>query len=114
LRTNGESDGSCFPDLAETDAGVEAYFLHQRCSGPTFVLGASARAAVRVVVETEAGDTIDAQLWSRPRGSRVRAQYFFAILDGVAVVASVTSYDADGRMLARDRGVNGSGVGCGP
>ncbi len=53
----------------------------------------------------------DARLLSRPRGSRVRAQYFYAILDGVVVrVASVTSYDADGRMLARDRGVNGSGI----
>jgi hypothetical protein len=114
LRTKGEIGGICFPDLAETDAGVEAYFTYQRCSGPTFVLGASARAAVRVVVKTKAGETVDAQLRSRPRGSRVRAQYFFAILDGVALVASVTSYDADGRMLARDRGINGSGVGCGP
>jgi hypothetical protein len=114
-----DSDGTqCFDDEAETEAGIEAVFDVPVCTGETFVLGAVSRAATRVDIRMGDGSVVPAVLHPRPRGSQVRAQYFTALLRGPAAewppdVSSVAAYDARGRVIARDRAINGSGVDCG-
>jgi hypothetical protein len=116
LRLGDLNSTSCFDDEAETEAGIEAMFDVPTCRGGTVVLGAAARSAARVDIRIAGGQVVPATLWPRPRGSRVRAQYFTALLDspsrGEPVdVEAVAAYDARGALIARDRGINGSGGG---
>ncbi|HYI80841.1 MAG TPA: hypothetical protein VEW67_08275 [Thermoleophilaceae bacterium] len=119
LRLGDLNSTSCFDDEAETEAGIEATFDVPTCRGGTVVLGAAARSAARVDIHVVGGQVVPATLWPRPRGSRVRAQYFTALLDGPsqgepADIEAVAAYDARGALIARDRGINGSGGGdCG-
>jgi len=103
-----DDDGTfCFDDEAETEAGIEGAFFVPTCSWETFVLGVAARSAARVEIRLEGGATVPAVLRPRPRGSRVRAQYFTALIDGPVAVSTVIAYDAQGLAIARDRGING-------
>ncbi len=78
------------------------------------MLGAVARSATRVEIRLEDGSTVPAVLLPRPRGSRVRAQYFMALMDGPVDVSAVVAYDAKGQVIARDREVAGGGpANCG-
>lgn len=106
----------CFDDEAETEAGIEATFDVPTCDGGTLVLGAVSRVATRVDVRLGDGRIVPATLRPRPRGSRVKAQYFTALVEGrpngePADVTAVVAYDANGKLIARDRGINGSGTG---
>jgi hypothetical protein len=114
LRLPGGGGTSCFEDEAETAAGVQGYAFIVSCSNQTFVVGAVSRAAARVDVRRDDGAVVPATLHARPRGSRVRAHYFTALVDGLAGIESVTAYDRGGSRIARDRGINGMGFGdCG-
>jgi len=112
LRTSGGSSQMCFAEMSDVDAGVGAYSIVPACSSAAMVFGAAARSAVRVEVSVADAPAIEAELRSRPRGSSVRAQYFFATFASPVDVVSVMSYGADGRVLARDRGVSGSRPSC--
>jgi hypothetical protein len=105
LRLPNDEGTFCFDDEAE--AGIEASSYVPTCSGETFVLGATSRAATRVEIRLADGATAPAVLRPRPRASRVRAQYFTALIDGPVEVSAVIAYDAQGRAIARDRGING-------
>lgn len=112
LRVSESSIQTCAMSMAEVDRGIDADAIVPMCSRSTFVLGAVARAARRVVVRTSDGTSVDAQLRGRPRGSRVLAQYFFTALPDPVEVAAVTAYDAAGGVLARDRSVGNSRPTC--
>lgn len=114
LRLPGGDGAFCLDDEAETEAGIQAAYFVVSCSDQTFVTGAVSRAAVRVEVRRDDGTVVPAALHARPRGSRVRAQYFTALVDGLDGVASVAAYDAQGRRIASERGINGMRLGdCG-
>lgn len=116
LRVADDGGVICFDDEAETEAGIEAHFDVPTCGGGTVVLGAVARSAARVDIRIAGGQIVSAVLWPRPRGSQVRAQYFTALLPGPSAgepadVKAVAAYDSSGQLIARDRGINGSGPG---
>lgn len=95
--------GTCFADDAEVEAKLSVTILDSSCPGDTFVLGATARAATAVTVTSRDGTKSTATLYPRPRGSRVLAQYFLAVLPGAAAVRHVEAHDAAGRLIGRDR-----------
>jgi hypothetical protein len=109
LRTGDEASGICLAEVAETGEGVEGHFLVTRCGGPTFLLGAVSRAAVRVEARMSNGGTVETELLKRPSGSRVRAQYFFATVADPLNLRGVIAYGASGEVIARERGISGSG-----
>jgi hypothetical protein len=103
LRTSKGSFSQCFGDDAEREAELAVVTWLPHCPGDTFVFGATARSAARVSLTLRDGTTVDAGLYRRPRGSRVRAQYYLAVLPGVAYVRSVEARRADGSLIARER-----------
>lgn len=109
LRVVDDGGTICFDEEAETEAGIQGIFIGPTCSGETFVMGAVARSAARVDVRMGDGTVVPAVLRPRPLGSHVRAQYFTALLSGPEDIAAVIAYDAAGRRIARDRGINGMG-----
>lgn len=103
LRTSSGGFGHCSPDDAEREAGLSMVAWLPHCPGDTFVFGAVSRSAASVSVILGDGSKVDAQLFRRPRGSRVRAQFYLAVLPGMAYVRSVEARRADGDLIARER-----------
>lgn len=112
LRSREGPSGICLADLAETGEGIEGFFIGERCSDPTFLLGAVTRSAVRVEARFDDGTVVQPDLLSRPPGSRLRAQYFLAEFEVPFQNARLIAYDRTGRVVARDQGINGMGSGC--
>lgn len=114
LRLPDYTSTFCFDEEAQREAGIEAGLRVASCLWETFVLGAVARSATRVEIRLKDGSTVPAVLLPRPRGSRVRAQYFVALMDGPVEVSMVVAYDAKNQVIARDREVAGGGpANCG-
>jgi hypothetical protein len=111
LRSREGASSICLADVAETGEGIEGFFIGERCSDPIFLLGAVSRSAVRVEARFDDGTTAQPDLLRRPPGSRVRAQYFLARIEGPSRLGTLIAYDRAGRVVARDYGINGMG-GC--
>jgi hypothetical protein len=109
LRMRDGASGICLADVAETGEGMEGYFMVTQCAGPTFLLGAVSRSAVRVEARMSDGEIVEPELLKRPAESRVRAQYFLATIKDPLRLKSVIAYGAAGEVVARDRGISGSG-----
>jgi hypothetical protein len=110
----GVADGGfngCFPDDSEAEAKLSVMVTAPSCSGDTFVLGPVARSAASVTVMLQDGTAAEAKLYRRPRGSRVRARYYLAVLPGIASVRRVEARDAAGRLIGRKSMPNGKGYG---
>jgi hypothetical protein len=112
LRVARDDSGYCFDEQAEQEATVEAVLEVPACSGELFAVGVTSRSTATVSVQLSDGSSVPATLHRRPRGSRVRAQYFVAPLVSPVRVLAVEARDAMNRVLARDRLVNRSGVVC--
>jgi hypothetical protein len=110
LRFPDESSSQCFSDDAEIEASLAAMVVVSKCSGDTFVLGATARKAASVTIGLRDGTTVPAVLYPRPPGSRVRAQYYLAVLPGTPKIGMVESLDANGGLVGRERHPDGTGT----
>jgi hypothetical protein len=84
------------------------------CDDDAFVFGVVSRAAAAVRVQLADGSTVDAKLYDKPRGSRVRARYFAVALPERTVVSFVRSFDAGGAPLARHSLEDEVGSSCPP
>lgn len=101
----GISDGfssTCFEEEAEDETGLAAMALTPACSGESFVIGAVSRSARTVTITRSDGSTVAADLYRRPVGSRVRAQYFLAVLTGTPSVTKLVAQDSVGGVVGRE------------
>lgn len=99
---SSRSSSTCFEEEAEDEARLAAAAFVPTCSGETFVVGATSRSARTVTITRSDGSTAVADLHRRPVGSRVRAQYFLAVLTGTAHVTKLVARDAEGRIVGRE------------
>jgi len=102
LRTVDGAFGQCFSDDAETEAKLAVVVYRPSCQADTFVYGATARSVKSVNLTLTNGTSVEATLYRRPLGSRVRAQYYLAVLPGFTPVSAVEARDADGRLVGRE------------
>jgi hypothetical protein len=112
LSLRGWRSTKCFDDQAEVEAEIEAAFDVPPCTTQTFLLGVTSRSTAAVTVRLSDGSSAAAVLRRRPRGSRVRAQYFTALLPSTVEVEAVEASDSEGRLIGRDRHVDGSRPEC--
>lgn len=98
-----DSFSQCLHDEADREAGLAVVVQVPSCPGDTFVYGAASRSAISIELELFDGTTFNAELYRRPRGSRVRARYFMAALPGLAEVREVSARDGAGRTLGWER-----------
>jgi hypothetical protein len=98
---------TCFHEEAEDETGLAAMLLVPTCSGESVVIGAAARSARTVTVTRSDGSTAAADLYRRPAGSKVRAQYFLTVLTGTAQVTKLVARDAKGRIVGREGSLYG-------
>jgi hypothetical protein len=103
----GGGFNGCFRDDSDAEARLSVMITAPSCPGDTLVLGPVARSAASVTVALKDGTAVDAILHRRPRGSRVRAKYYLAVIPGVALVHHVEARDAAGRRIARKGLPNG-------
>ncbi len=96
------SNSTCFDEEAEDETGLAAMAFTPTCSGESFVIGAASRSARTVTITRSDGSTVAADLYRRPAGSRVRAQYFLAVLTGTSTVTKLVARDAAGGIVGRE------------
>lgn len=101
LRTADGGFETCFSDEGEREARLSTYVSLPSCSGDTFLIGATARSAGKVVVTLHDKTTVEATRYRRPLGSRARAQYFIAVLPGRVRARAVDARRGDGDLIAR-------------
>jgi hypothetical protein len=101
----------CFAQFADRPVTLAAERLGP-CGQDLIVFGVVSRLAASVRLTTSAGAIVEAQLFERPAGSRVRARYFVAALAEGTEITGVESFDAAGARLRRVSANAGSV--CGP
>ena len=101
-RTGGY--GSCFEAQAEQEATLDSTAMAPLCEGESLLVGVVSRRASTVTVTLGDGSAVAAQLYRRPPGSKVRAQYFVAKLPREIDVERVVARDAAGGRVASERG----------
>jgi hypothetical protein len=111
FRLPGDRYTMCFGDEAELEAVLSATLLLPTCAAEGVVVGATARTARSATVILADGTRMEAALYRRPRGSRVKAQYLVAILPAPVEVVAVETRDRDGKLIDRDGRLNGMGRG---
>jgi hypothetical protein len=92
----------CFDDMAEREATLEAD-LFVAPATDTYVAGPVSRSASQVRVRLADETVHAAKLYPRPRGSRVRAQFYVLALPAGTEIAGVRGVDAQGRTVGRER-----------
>jgi hypothetical protein len=70
------------------------------CSRDRYFVGVVSLAAATVRLVLADGTRVDTRLFDRPRGSRLKARYFVAVLPENSAVRSVEALDAAGGVLA--------------
>jgi hypothetical protein len=104
LRVVGDdSTRSCFDDEAAREARLSVAVHSTGCSRDLFVYGATSRASSLVRITLSDGTTVEATRHPRPTGSRVRAQYFLAVLPEPAHISLVEAIDGDGTRIGHRR-----------
>jgi hypothetical protein len=92
----GDGSRSCFDKDAAREAQLSAAAHNTGCTGDLFVYGVASRVATVVRITLRDGTTVEASRYPRPAGSRVRAQYFLAVLPGTAHASGIDALDAQG------------------
>jgi hypothetical protein len=90
----------CFAQFADRPVTLAAEMLAP-CGQDVVVFGVVSRSAASVRLTTSAGASVEARLFDRPAGSRVRARYFVAALAEGTQIIAVESFDAAGASLRR-------------
>jgi hypothetical protein len=111
FRLPGDGYTMCFGDEAELEAALSATLLLPTCAAEGVVVGATARTARSATVILGDGTRMEAALYRRPRGSRVKAQYLVAILPAPFEVVAVETRDDDGKLIDRDGRLDALGRG---
>jgi hypothetical protein len=70
------------------------------CSRDRYFVGVVSTAAATVRLVLADGSRVDTRLFDRPRGSRLKARYFIAVLPEKSAARSVEALDAAGGVLA--------------
>lgn len=102
LRTATEGSTQCFDEEAETEAKLAVALLTPNCPSDTFVLGVAARSTTTIALTRADGTEANATLYRRPPGSRAMAQYYLAVLPGIASIMAAEARDASGTPIARE------------
>jgi hypothetical protein len=101
-RTERSTARLCFSRFAErrVTLGLQQWL---ECDRDAYFFGvvSTAAAAVRLVLAD--GTSVDAKVYDRPRGSRLRARLFAAALLRGTDVSAAQSFDASGALLAERR-----------
>jgi hypothetical protein len=91
----------CFARFADRPVTLAAADMLGPCGQDLIVFGVVSRSAASVRLTTSIGATVEARLFDRPAGSRVKARYFVAALAEGTEVTTVESLDAEGARLRR-------------